>query len=78
MELCDASVPNRIENALRHAGLPTSAPYSAEEIACVALGDKKRMGDTLRMVLPQKIGRCTLHNVPVDALQQIISLGVHA
>lgn len=78
LDLCDASVPNRIENALRHAGLPTSAPYSAEEIARVALGDKKRMGDTLRMVLPQKIGQCTLHNVPVDALQQIISLGVHA
>lgn len=78
MQLCDASVPADIEATVRSVGLPTQAEFSAQEIARVALGDKKRMGDTLRMVLPLAIGRCTLQNVPVDALQEVISLGVNA
>ena len=78
LNLCDASVPVRIEQALRHVGLPVSAPYSAQDIARVALGDKKRMGNVIHMVLPQKIGACCLHDVSIDTLQSIISLGVDA
>lgn len=78
LQVCDKTVPERIEQALRHVGLPTAAPYSAEEIARVALGDKKRMGDVIHMVLPQCIGACTLHDVNVNILKDIISLGVNA
>lgn len=78
LQLCDAAVPERIAAALRSAGLPTQAAFSAQEIARVALGDKKRRGNTLRMVLPEKIGCCRLQDVPVDALQEVIALGVEA
>jgi len=76
LNICDPSVPRRMEAALRHVGLPTAAPYSAEEIARVALGDKKRAGDIIHMVLPERIGRCLLHDVNVSILKDIISLGV--
>ena len=78
LHLCDETVPARIEHALKAAGLPIKAPYSAQEIAAVALGDKKRMGDVIHMVLPLAIGACTLHDVPVDTLRDVISLGVDA
>ena len=78
LQVCDASVPLRIEKALHEAGLPVSAPYAAEEIAQVALGDKKRDGDIIRMVLPEKIGACRLHDVHVQVLKDVISLGVDA
>lgn len=78
LKLCDSDVPSRIENALHHVGLPTAAPFGAEEIARVALGDKKRMGDVIHMVLPLRIGTCTLHDVHVNTLKDIISLGVDA
>lgn len=78
LQLCDETVPSRIERALTAAGLPVSAPFSAEEITAVALGDKKRAGDVLHMVLPLSIGACTLHNVPVGMLKDVIALGVDA
>ena len=76
--VCDESVPVRIEKALAATGLPVRAPYTAQDIAHVALGDKKRAGDVIRMVLPEKIGACRLHDVHVDVLRQVIALGVDA
>lgn len=76
--LCSAAVPERIENAFRATGLPVTAPYSADTITAVALGDKKRTGDVVSMVLPLAIGACTLHDVPVGMLRDVIALGVDA
>jgi len=76
--VCDGSVPARIEKALVRAGLPVASPYSAQDIARVALSDKKRVGDVIRMVLPIRIGECMLQDVDVRLLEEIISLGVEA
>lgn len=61
---CDEETLRRVAETLTAVGLATDAPYTPEELAEIALLDKKRMGETLTMVLPEEIGRCQL--VPVD------------
>lgn len=68
--LCGEEVPRRILNALNAVGLPMAAAYGPEELARAALSDKKRMGDTVAMVLPREIGRCELVPVMVDKLPE--------
>ncbi len=57
-----------ITDALTAAGLPTRTEFTAAELTAAALHDKKRMGDTLKLVLPKKIGSCVLHALPVERL----------
>jgi len=59
---------SRIEGALIACGLPVRAPYSAAELANAALSDKKRRGDQITLVLPEKIGKCRLCTVGVEEL----------
>ncbi|MBR5232206.1 MAG: 3-dehydroquinate synthase [Clostridia bacterium] len=74
--ICTPDVPERIEAALRGAGLPVTLPYSAQALTEIALGDKKRDGSVLRLVLPQGIGKCILHDADVRSLREIIAAGV--
>ncbi len=76
--LCDGSVPQRIAKCLENCHLPTRAPYSARELAGVALRDKKRSGERITLVLPRKIGLCELVTIPVGELEGWMALGVDA
>ena len=74
--LCDAQCEERLKQALVRNGLPVSSGFSAESLADAALGDKKRAGDTLTLVLPRKIGQCELHPVPVGRLAELTAMAV--
>lgn len=65
----------RIENALRHCGLPVEIPFTAEELCRAALHDKKRRGQKITLVLPERIGKCRLETVPVSELLLYFRLG---
>ena len=52
------------------------AAFSPEELAEAALGDKKRAGDAITLVVPEKIGRCTMRTVPVGELLPVIRAGM--
>jgi 3-dehydroquinate synthase len=68
-------LPQLIE-ALKHYGLPVSCGYSAKELAQAALIDKKRMGDTVSLIIPEKIGSVTIKRVNVTELEDIIAAGL--
>lgn len=63
-------------NILRDCGLPTTCGYSAQALAEAALGDKKRRGDQLALILPTVVGNCTVQDITVDALQTWIEQGL--
>ena len=65
---CSEAVKNRVEALLRQYGLPTETDQPAEAMVQTALGDKKRQGGTLTLVVPAEIGRCILHRIPVTDL----------
>lgn len=66
---------DEIITVLRAFGLPTETEFSPEELAEAALADKKRSGDTLTLVIPERIGKATLKKIPVGDLPAVIKAG---
>ena len=56
--------------------LPTTTDFAPADLAEAALSDKKRSGDSLTLVIPQKIGHCVQKAVPVEQLEDIFFAGL--
>ena len=63
---------NEIENLLKQYGLPTETAQSAESICKAALGDKKRRGNTITLVVPVAKDKCKLHPIAIEELNDWI------
>lgn len=66
----------RISHCLRKNNLPDNTSYTAEELAQAALSDKKRAGGDITLIVPRRIGRCTLETVPIESLTEIVHAGL--
>ncbi len=73
--ICDVKTRDRILDILERFGLPVSTEYSPEALLDAALSDKKRAGDTVRLILPKSIGECIIQPVAVERLAEIIQAG---
>ena len=71
----EGPVADRICRCLRANGLPDGTSFPPEELAEAALSDKKRTGDHIVLVVPERIGRCALKPIPVDDLLPTIRAG---
>lgn len=65
-----------ILNSLNKFRFPLDCPYSAAELTQAALKDKKRMGDTITLVIPVSLGNCQLKKIPVEELGAFIEGGL--
>ena len=74
--LCDATALAELTDLLKKTKLPTECPFSAAEIAEVALSDKKRQHDTINLVVPYAIGDTRLLPVSVDQLEAFVLKGL--
>lgn len=66
----------KILNALKMCNLPTSCSFSEDELCEVILNDKKRKGDFVTFVIPERIGKCVLKDISVCDIKNFISLGM--
>lgn len=66
--LCEEEVPGEIEAVLKAFSLPLETDYSAKDLYGIMLSDKKRSGDSLTVVIPSEIGKCTLLKKSTDSL----------
>lgn len=66
----------RIAACLEKNHLPIGTTYSAEELTAAASADKKRTGSDITLVVPQRIGKCSLRKIPVENLFTVISAGL--
>ncbi|MBQ9750891.1 MAG: 3-dehydroquinate synthase [Clostridia bacterium] len=73
---CPESDTNQIIATLELYGLPTECPYTAGELAEVALRDKKRNGDTINLIVPFGIGNSQIHKIPVTDLEGFLAAGL--
>lgn len=62
--ICKENFLERLRGVLTKYALPLSTEYSAQDIAKAVLHDKKRSGDNITLVLPERLGKCLL--VPYD------------
>ena len=64
-----------IENVLKNNGLPIDSEFSVKDLVSAALSDKKRDGDKITLVIPEKIGKCILKDLSVNDLEDFIDKG---
>lgn len=74
--ICDVELPGRIEELCARHGLKTRCELSADAIFAEALHDKKRAGDTIDLVIPHGIGRCSIDRTPLSTFHDLIAEGL--
>lgn len=67
----DEDCTAEIIEANKNNNLPCECDFAPEELADVALSDKKRSGNEITFVVPKKIGECILKKVSVEMLKKI-------
>ena len=65
----------RVCECLTANGLPCGTDFAPEALAEAALSDKKRAGDNVVLVIPERVGGCVLKTVSVGELPGIIRRG---
>lgn len=70
--ICAQEVTDTITTAVARTGLPTGTEFSAEELFEIMTADKKRSGDSLNLVLPEKIGHCIIKGFSLDEVQSLL------
>ena len=66
---CPDEMVLRLAKCISANALSTHCPYPADRLAEAALSDKKRAGDAITLVLPERIGKCYLKKIPVCELR---------
>ncbi len=73
--IMDPAQAERVIALLRRTGLPTETEYAPEELIAALHTDKKILGQTLNLVVPEAIGRCSVLAVPVSAAADWLAAG---
>lgn len=68
----DKPTANRIEAVLERFGLPVSVEIPTEQLAAALHKDKKGVGDSIYVVLPERIGSCEVHRMPYTELTELL------
>ena len=76
MGICNEQCLQDILSILDLYGLPGATEYSAKELANACLSDKKRDGDNISMVFPEKIGKCIIKEIPIGEVEPVIKAGL--
>lgn len=74
--ILDSDVSARILHTLERNHLPTFCPYSAAQLAEIAVLDKKAAAKSITVILPEAIGHCRMETIPLDALEQLFADGM--
>ena len=61
---------------LEQFGLPATADYPPEDIYAYTLSDKKRSGGTVKLIIPNAIGSCSIVPTNVSDLKSFIEAGL--
>ena len=62
--------------ALEKNSLPLATDFGVDELADVTLHDKKRSGDSIRLIVPTDAGVCIEKAVPVNEIKQWLAQGL--
>ena len=73
---CQHNDCQRILSTLTSFGLPTTTTYEAITLHEKTLSDKKRQADIVNLIIPERIGACSIRPFPVNELLQIIESGL--
>ena len=61
-----------IIKCLENNNISTNTDVKTEELLSAMLKDKKRNGETINLVIPEKIGNCVLKSIEVSRLKEVL------
>ena len=70
--MAEGEANTRVEKLLKKYGLPTTDPYTTEQLMAFAAHDKKRRGGTIKLVRVSEIGSFRFQEATEDDLRDII------
>ncbi len=73
--ITEAGTTEKLIEICEKNDLPVSCDFSTDVLMDGALSDKKRLGDNIALIVPENLGKCMTHTVPVSELAHIIDLG---
>ncbi len=73
--ICGKEDASRIVNLIRSYGLPDRIDRSADEMMPFLCGDKKASGGRINLIVPEKIGKCRIVNIPSEELREWMADG---
>lgn len=76
MGLCDEGTLDRLIGLINKFGLPEETSLGAMELACGALGDKKRSGDSISVILSYGVGDARICKLKVSELEEVFEKGL--
>lgn len=76
MQMCNSATYEQLLSVLGKFGLPVCTQFSAQELFETALSDKKRSGENINLILPEQIGCCVIHPMPISQLESFIEAGL--
>lgn len=74
--ICGSETLENVLAILERFKLPCTTEYSAKALFEAALSDKKRLGGSVTLVIPEKIGKCILRPTPTTELKDFIEAGL--
>jgi len=74
--LCDKNCHTEIVSILKHFDFPDSTDISPQRLIEVSYSDKKRSGLYITEVMPEKIGKCVLHKLGMNELEDFITISM--
>jgi 3-dehydroquinate synthase len=72
-----ADITEFLVSLLKKYKLPVSTDFSADELFCITLSDKKRSGDDITLVIPSEFGKCEFYKTQINSLKDIIEKGLN-
>lgn len=73
---CSEDTLSSLIQVLKAFHLPVCTEFSANQLYSSALSDKKRAGGTVNLIIPTKIGNCSIVPTPVNTLESFIKEGL--
>lgn len=73
--ICDEESLAALLALLERNGLPTTLPYTVEELYQASLSDKKIAGGAMHLVVPETIGRCRIVAVHGEEMRRWLQAG---
>lgn len=74
--LSKEDISEDIKTVLIKNHLPVTCEFSADELFNVACSDKKRAGDSITLIVPEKMGKCIGKKIPVSQTLDFIKAGL--
>ncbi len=68
----DENTYPQITKCLKKNGIPTTTDVKNEALLSAMAKDKKRNGETINLVIPEKIGNCVLKSIEISKLEEVL------